>query len=266
MWFSYRATTAAAACLLAFPAVAMTQVTTSSTTTSLSTLISAMPLTTTTTTVSKTMSSTSATSPSGTAPSNVPGVTHIPDVSIILSIVPARDSLSHEDSEGVPGRRDGFVDITRPLNAHTCSSASHFSLTSGQLCSHGEYLSTDRNVLYRPFAVSSHMGSITSTFSVVDGFLRWYDERFYQGRARYCREATLGQVYVAFHISKTWPAGCEEVDVKVYLESQCKDGEIVNGEPILGGRPVWTTGIMVAAETITGTELITSTRGIWGEL
>ncbi|KAI1140836.1 hypothetical protein F5Y05DRAFT_288597 [Hypoxylon sp. FL0543] len=205
-------------------------------------------------------SSTSATSPSGTASSHVPGVTHLPDVSIILSVVPAKGKSSqHADAS-----RDGvffFIDATRPRNARGCADASPFNLTSGRLSRHAEALSADADVLYKPLGVSARAGAVSTTFSVVDGALRWYDSSFYGGRARYC--AVGGLVYVVFHIEKTWPAGCAEVDLAVFLASQCRGGEILPGAPIVPTGRAETTGVAVTG-TGTGVGMGAGSVGVGG--
>lgn len=105
--------------------------------------------------------------------------------------------------------------------------------------------------MYQPLTTTSfaHVNpregarEIDTGFSVEDGFLRWYDAAFYGGRARYCRiKGTdeseegkggkgrgMGVVNAVFHINRTWPKGCEEVDVRVYRASECMDGKLVEG-------------------------------------
>ncbi|OTA62680.1 hypothetical protein K449DRAFT_433585 [Hypoxylon sp. EC38] len=242
MGLSHHAKAVVAACLLAFSAQAST-----TTTSSLTTRGSI-----TSTPSSDIISSTSATPPSGPSSSNIPGVTSLPDVSIILNIVPTRDSPDRKDTVS-DKKGTVFIDATRPINPSSCTGATPFNLTAGRLSSNGEYLSIDRDVLYKPFGVSSRPHPIATTFSVVDGFLRWYNDGFYRGRARYCQVASTGLLYVAFHIDKTWPAGCEEVDVAVHLAAQCQGGEIVPGGPILPTGLASTTGFERATGTGTGT-------------
>ncbi|OTA97615.1 hypothetical protein M434DRAFT_7832 [Hypoxylon sp. CO27-5] len=254
MGLSHRAKAVAAACLLAFSAQAST-----TTTSSLTTRGSL-----TSTPTSDIISSTSATPPSGPSSSNIPGVTSLPDASIILNIVPPRDSIN--DKKGTV-----FIDATRPTNPSSCTGATPFNLTAGRLSSNGEHLSSDRDVLYKPFGVSSRPHPISTTFSVVDGFLRWYNDGFYRGRARYCQIASTGLLYVAFHIDKTWPVDCVEVDVAVHLAAQCQGGEIVPGGPILPTGPVSTTDVERATGTGVGAIGVggstpTVAKGSWDEL
>ncbi|XDG07732.1 hypothetical protein ABKA04_007347 [Annulohypoxylon sp. FPYF3050] len=273
--------TTAAAYLLVFSALSGAEVTTTSAGTGTSTKAIHSITTTTTTTSSRTITHTSATSPAGksstTSSSHVSGVTHIPDTSIILSIVPVRtpqnnvfdsDSFddSYEDSEGTPI----FINATLPtLQTPSCADASPFNLTSGRLSYHGKYLSTIADVVYQPLTTTSfaHVNpregarEIDTGFSVEDGFLRWLDSAFYGGRARYCRimgkeegGRGMGVVNAVFHINKTWPKGCEEVDVRVYKVSDCKDGKLVEKTRIGEGEggEARTTGVASATTGAAG--------------
>ncbi|KAI1408574.1 hypothetical protein F5Y13DRAFT_108487 [Hypoxylon sp. FL1857] len=247
----------AAACLWAFSAQASTTTTSAPNTSS----------STTSTSISNTISSTSATSPSGTPSLSIPGVTSLPDLPIILSVVPVKDSV---DDKGLL-QQQVFIDATRPINPTSCTSATPFNLTAGRLStSGGQYLSTDRDVLYKPLGTSSRTHAIASTFSIVDGLLRWYSDAFYRGRARYCQIPATGLVYVTFHIEKTWPQDCGEVDVAVHLASQCNGGEIGPGAPILPTGVVSTTDVAMAMGTgtggVRGGAARTSAEGGWDEL
>ncbi|KAL7621103.1 hypothetical protein AAE478_008416 [Parahypoxylon ruwenzoriense] len=89
--------------------------------------------------------------------------------------------------------------------------------------------------------------SVSTTFAIADGVLRWYNDAFYSGSAGWCQVAAaaagakgrrdeelgsgLGQVYATFKGRETWPEGCEPVDLAVYYASQCQDGAIVPGDP-----------------------------------
>ncbi|KAI0897416.1 hypothetical protein F4806DRAFT_507888 [Annulohypoxylon nitens] len=262
--------TTTAAYLLAFSALSGAEVTTTSAGTGTPTKAIHSITTTTTTTSSRTITHTSATSPAGkssTTSSHVPGVTHIPDTSIFLSIVPARSSHDPLDNfESIPI----FINATLPtLQTPSCDNASPFNLTSGRLSHHGKYLSTIADVVYQPLTTTSfaHVNpregarEIDTGFSVEDGFLRWYDSAFYGGRARYCRikgkeegGMGMGVVNAVFHISKTWPKGCEEVDVRVYRTSECRDGKVVEGTRIGEGEggEARTTGVASATTGAAG--------------
>ncbi|KAI0119536.1 hypothetical protein F4814DRAFT_412379 [Daldinia grandis] len=123
----------------------------------------------------------------------------------------------------------GFVG-TAPANPVSCTDATTFYLTDGAISSNGEYVMTGRGVSYEPFTASSARGDhVAGKFGVEDGYLRWYDDGFYGGRARYCQMPGHGQVYVTYHADNTWPNGCEEVDLEVGLESWCRNGEYVPG-------------------------------------
>ncbi|OTB02897.1 hypothetical protein M426DRAFT_24329 [Hypoxylon sp. CI-4A] len=202
---------------------------------------------------------TSATSPSSTS-TNLPGITHIPDTSIILAVVPISNPSNHIHAAPDQGAIDKhqqpkqqsrfFIDATGCTNAQSCRAATPFTLTHGRLSSstttnsntnsnsnsNTNSISTDRDIMFQPLLITRHTtGTIASTFSVVDGLLRWFDPGFHQGRARYCLQPGSGILYVAFHNRKTWLPGCAEVDVEVYLAGQCREGEIVGGALVRHG-------------------------------
>ncbi|KAI0883710.1 uncharacterized protein GGS22DRAFT_194952 [Annulohypoxylon maeteangense] len=232
----------AAVYLLALSALGSAEVTTTSTGTSTSTK-AIHSITTTTTTTSRTITHTSATIPAGrtsTSHESVPGVTHIPDSAIILSV--ERKHESQDSPETL------FISASTPFLTPSCASASAFNLTSSRLSLHGHPLSTTADIVFQPLtttkfpsALDGRMG-IDTGFSVEDGYLRWYNGRFYGGRARYCVTGG-GMVNVVFHVSKTWPEGCEEVDLRVWGEGECGGDRVVEGGRIGEGDEVRTTGV-----------------------
>ncbi|KAI1206741.1 uncharacterized protein F4807DRAFT_463430 [Annulohypoxylon truncatum] len=257
----------AAVYLLAFSALGGAEVTTTSAGTGTGTSTKAAhSITTNTTTTSRTVTHTSATSPAGktsTSPSHVPGVTHIPDSPILLSIVPLLNPQSRErdSSNGSWNPESLFVTTSTPFLTRSCANASPFNLISGRLsnANDGAHLSTIPDVVYQPlttttFAHANPGRAIDETFSVEDGYLRWYDARFYGGRARYCVSGEKEMVNVVFHINKTWPEGCEEVDVRVFRENECREGKVVEGVRI-GGVEEVETGRMGGQARTTGTSV-----------
>ncbi|KAI0850013.1 hypothetical protein F5Y00DRAFT_268772 [Daldinia vernicosa] len=123
------------------------------------------------------------------------------------------------------GHDKGYVGAP-PADPLSCADATTFYLTDGVINSGGEYLATGRDVLYEPLTASSPRGdSAAGKFAVENGYLRWYDDGFYGGQARYCQMPGSGQVYVTYHVESTWPEGCEEVDLAVRPESWCRDGD-----------------------------------------
>ncbi|KAI1454319.1 hypothetical protein F4805DRAFT_477662 [Annulohypoxylon moriforme] len=271
------AKTTAAVYLLAFSALSGAEVTTTSTGTGTGTSTKAIhSITTTTTTTSRTITHTSATSPAGktsTSTESVPGVTHIPDSAIILSIVRANSPQNNEHHDDFGDDLETlFIKTTTPSSPHltpSCASASAFNLTSGRLSRHEKHVATNADVVFQPLGMTEYPSAlegamgIDTVFSVEDGYLRWYNERFYGGRARYCWNK--GMVEVVFHISKTWPEGCEEVDVRVFREGECRDGEVVEGErigEIEEGRKV---GEVSTTGTRAGGEASATAGAAWGD-
>ncbi|KAI1090051.1 hypothetical protein F5B19DRAFT_347710 [Rostrohypoxylon terebratum] len=205
--------TTAAACLLAFSALSGAEVTTTSTGTGAPTkAIHSITTTTTSTTNTNSRAAphTSATSPAGkistASSSHVPGVTHIPDTAVFLSIVPLRTTTRNDSSQSEEEEEEDvppiFINATLPtLQTASCAHASPFRLTGGRLAHRGAYLATIADIVYQPLITTSsaHLHAregareIGSGFSVENGFLRWFDGAFYGGRARYCRIRGKGE-------------------------------------------------------------------------
>ncbi|CAJ2503750.1 Uu.00g111440.m01.CDS01 [Anthostomella pinea] len=169
-------------------------------------------------------------SPSGTS-SGVPGTTDIPDALILLGVIPGDASANQK--RGIRGIRrqtapasSGFISGAGPINPDVCTDATLFSLTDGELISGGQAVSTEPGVAFAPIRVSP-TGSISTTFSVVNGLLEWYNAAFLDGKAGFCQVAP-GQVYATFSTPSTFPAGCEVVSLVVYEAVACQNGVIVD--------------------------------------
>ncbi|OTB11491.1 hypothetical protein K445DRAFT_26653 [Daldinia sp. EC12] len=152
-------------------------------------------------------------------------------VPLVLAVVPARDPISRRDGENKHSKRGpltrGFVGAS-PADPYNCADATTYDLTDGSISSDGVYFTPGRDVSYEPFHPSSRGdSSAPGKFVVEDGRLRWYDNGFYGGRARYCQMPGSGQVYVTFRIDSTWPAGCREVDLAAEPQASCKSGKQV---------------------------------------
>ncbi|KAI0385225.1 hypothetical protein F5Y04DRAFT_208302 [Hypomontagnella monticulosa] len=196
---SYRTKAAAAACLLAFSTLATASITTRG---------------------------------APTSASAIPGTTNIPKRPIHLAVVNRtapkvrRDGIreAHEVQSVPQSSGSDFIGTGGRTIAGGCNDATLFQLTNGQLSSGDEFVTTNDNVLNQPLEASAREGAITPTFSVVDGRLRWYNDDFYQGRARFCMVPESSQVYAVFHISSTWPEDCEEVEIGATYAELCDDG------------------------------------------
>lgn len=80
--------------------------------------------------------------------------------------------------------------------------ATQYSLTNGQLSSiDGRYISTTSGTPYEPFAVSSTLGSISTTFAVVNTELSWKSSAFDNGDAQFYSQPA-GVVHNAQIIAK----------------------------------------------------------------
>lgn len=77
-------------------------------------------------------------------------------------------------------------------------------------------------------------GSISTTFTVVNGVLFWYNDAFFGGQAGFCQIAS-GQVYATFGAPGTGPANCNAVSIVVYQANQCQNGAPSTATPPIGG-------------------------------
>ena len=89
-----------------------------------------------------------------------------------------------------------------------------FGVRSGQLLSGGQPVSTDPGVDFIPFAVN-RAGSITRTFTIIDGKLHWYNDLFLDGEAHFC-QVNSGDVFITFNGDEFGPIDCTRVDIVVY--------------------------------------------------
>ncbi|KAI8627934.1 hypothetical protein F5Y19DRAFT_440450 [Xylariaceae sp. FL1651] len=175
-------------------------------------------------------SGTATSSPSGTA-SNVPGITNLPaGTLVILGVIP--DIPAAKKKRGVWNMRrqvttGGFVGNAGPVNPDSCDQASLFGVEDGQLLAGGQDVATDPGVAYMAFKVMPS-GTISTTFSIVNGVLHWYNDAFTGGEAGFCQTAD-GQVFITFQGDAAAPANCNSVTIVVYMATQCVDGQIVPG-------------------------------------
>ena len=96
-------------------------------------------------------------------------------------------------------------------NPTSCSQANLFLVFDGQLVDGSGAVRVDPGVPYIEFATQP-TGSISTTFSLVDGRVRWFNETFFGGEAGFCR-VPGGQVYITFSAPEFWPAGCRLASV-----------------------------------------------------
>ncbi|KAK7750440.1 hypothetical protein SLS62_007629 [Diatrype stigma] len=165
----------------------------------------------------------SSTTASGTAPP-VPGETTVVGeiflAVFLTSIAPNATTLTKRQGGA------GFVGGAGPVNPTSCTDATVFTLVDGVLGVGGEAISTDPGVAFMAFAVGD--GSISVTFTVVDGVLYWYNAAFVGGVAGFCQVPASGQVYATFSTPDVVPLGCVPVQLVVIAESECDDGEIIS--------------------------------------
>ncbi|KAI1494573.1 hypothetical protein F5X96DRAFT_526030 [Biscogniauxia mediterranea] len=173
-----------------------------------------------------------------TTTSGVPGITDIPDVIVVLGVLPGdidgngkKRSVARLRRQALLDTSGGFVGAAGPVNPESCDDATAFTLSRGQLLSGGQPIATDPGVVFMPLQVNPE-GSISTTFSIVNGVVRWFNDEFDNGEAGFCQIGGRGgQVYATFGPAETWPAGCEIVSIIAYLQEQCVDGQIVPSTP-----------------------------------
>jgi hypothetical protein len=139
-------------------------------------------------------------------------VTSFPGVTFIFAVQIGNDNTIAKRGLSIRQAAGGFVGGAGPVNPDTCTDASAFSLVDGQLTSGGAVVATDPGVAYSPLVVGD--GTITTTFTFVDGTLGWYNDAFSGGVAGICQTAD-GQVYFTF-TAAGGPAGCTAVTLVVY--------------------------------------------------
>ncbi|KAH6653815.1 aspartic peptidase domain-containing protein [Truncatella angustata] len=161
-------------------------------------------------------------------------VTGLDDTPIILGVIAARGAaqnattglslpLSSRSSAKKRQTDGGFIGGAGPVNPSSCSSASNFRLTNGQLISGGQIVNTEPGIAFMPLRVSPY-GSINNTFVVVGNALHWFNDAFSGGEAGFCQMSDE-QVVVTFAEIGV-PADCVPVSLAIYQEYQCKDGKL----------------------------------------
>ncbi|KAI1810697.1 hypothetical protein GGS20DRAFT_162042 [Poronia punctata] len=200
----------------------------SSSTTSSPTGMTSSTSVTNSSTMSSSSTSSATTSPSGTAPP-VPGITNLPnDITVILQ-VQQRNSGTKKRANWNMRRQagiGGFVGGAGPATPETCDGATPFTLEAGMLEAGGEAVATDPDIAFIPFRVQP-AGSISTTFTIINGLLHWYNPAFTGGEAGFCMVMDTEQVFITFQGAGSGPAGCVAVDIVVYYASQCVNGVIV---------------------------------------
>ncbi|KAI0125184.1 hypothetical protein BJ170DRAFT_636763 [Xylariales sp. AK1849] len=119
----------------------------------------------------------------------------------------------------------GFIGAAGPVNPASCSDATLFNLTNGQLTSGGEAVATDPGVAYIELRVMP-AGTISTTFSISGGVLHWFNAAFTNGQATFCQVPT-GQVYAVFVPLANGPVGCTQVSLLAFSAVQCQNGAVV---------------------------------------
>ncbi|KAI0805494.1 hypothetical protein GGR55DRAFT_279287 [Xylaria sp. FL0064] len=207
---------------------------------------------------SGTSSPTSGASPSSTGP-GIPGITDTAS-SVILQVAP--HNPANNKREARHHRRQsvgGFVGGAGPNNPNSCTDATLFGIRSGQLLAGGQTVSTDAGVAYMQFKFDP-AGSISRTFTIINGYLHWYNDQFTGGQAQFC-QVTDGTVYILFRGDNSGPANCQRVDIVTYYATQCVNGLIISG-PVTSGAP--TGGDGGSTNTGTGGSMPTGTGGAGG--
>ncbi|KAK6075754.1 Candidapepsin-3 [Seiridium cupressi] len=173
--------------------------------------------------------------PTRTTPAPRETLTTIPKTRIILGVLSdggaaknatAKRSLSSNIIPGTNKRQSdgGFIGNAGPDNPSSCSDATGFNLTNGQLVNGGQSVNTEPGMSSMTLHVSPS-GSINTTFLVVDSILHWFNNGFFGGEASFCQTSS-GRVHVVFTEHGT-PAGCTQVSLVAYQETQCQDGELI---------------------------------------
>ncbi|RDW88556.1 hypothetical protein BP6252_00588 [Coleophoma cylindrospora] len=91
------------------------------------------------------------------------------------------------------------------------NSAAVFTLQGAQLLSNGELISTVPNTAAQVFAVSSVIGSISTTFAGTNDILSWTNDAFSNGTASFCLFANLVEVI----FTASLPSGCVRQTLKL---------------------------------------------------
>ncbi len=100
-----------------------------------------------------------------------------------------------------------------------CSAGAPFTFSNGQLSSNGHLVSTTGLVTFSSLAVSPSVGTISATFSIVNGNnLAWNNTAFTGGHALFC---IIGNAVQAVFDGQL-PAGCAQVHIGHVSVSSCE--------------------------------------------
>ena len=89
----------------------------------------------------------------------------------------------------------------------SCDEGAVFALQNAQLETGGSFMSTSADVATTTFTVSSQLGSISTSFSVVAGYLLWSNDAFDNSTASFCSQN--GTILAVFHGAP--PSDCSPV-------------------------------------------------------
>lgn len=124
-----------------------------------------------------------------------------------------KDTLDQRYLHWKRDETSGFVGDETYQNPDTCSNATLFKQSNGQLLSRQRPLSVDPGVEY--INLSDYPGgSISTTFSVVGRILVWNNTAFYGGAVRFC-QLQSGAVYGLF-TENPGPENCTLINLVVY--------------------------------------------------
>ena len=147
----------------------------------------------------------------------------LPSSVVILSVQPrfggvVRPKEPRVNPPSLGKRQDdansGFVGDSDPNGASTCSDATLFRRSRGELRLRDRLISVNPGVPYINLLDIEEEGSITTTFSVVNDSLVWSHPSFYYGEAQFCQQ-TDGDLLVSFAEDGT-PDDCVPVNLRVY--------------------------------------------------
>ncbi|KAF2964240.1 hypothetical protein GQX73_g9331 [Xylaria multiplex] len=179
-----------------------------------------------------------------------PGITNLPsDTFIILQVAPYTPPTKRGAYNVRRQSFGGFIGGAAPSNPSSCDKATLFGIRGGRLVSGTQSVATDPGVPYIPFRVSP-TGSISTTFTIINGLLHWYNAAFTGGEAVFCQTVD-GAVYAELLGDAPGPAGCRRVDIVTYFVTQCVNGQIVPNSvgPGGGGSGSGSSGVVVPSST-----------------
>jgi hypothetical protein len=129
-----------------------------------------------------------------------------------LAVNPGSSSASPKE------RRDAGPSYISPSGSITgdCNYAATYMITqSGQLTTEGELISTTGLVPNAPFAPSSNIAAISTTFSVINGVLQWNNTAFAGNQALFCQTSSTVEAVFGGQL----PSGCAQVTLSLLLVS-----------------------------------------------